>query len=142
MDIDRFTALAEQLCERIPERLWAGLNGGIVVHEEARRNATDPKGVYILGEYITDEHLGAYVALYHGSFMKLLTGEPESVWENEVWETIRHELRHHVERQAGLGDLDIEDLIDLERFRQEEREARRLQRLRSLANRLRRRGTP
>lgn len=141
MDIERFTDLADRLCERIPERLLTGLNGGIVIDEAARRNDGDPAGVYILGEYITDDYLGAYVTLYYGSFVQLFGQEPDQVWESELWTTIRHELRHHLERQAGVTDLDVEDLMDLERFRQEERWARQQERLRRLALRYRRRAT-
>lgn len=93
--------------------------------------------MYILGEYITDPWLGPRIALYYGSFVELFTGEPEPVWEEELWTTIKHELRHHVEAQAGLADLDLEDLLELERMRREEREARRLDRLRRLSQRLR-----
>lgn len=137
MDIERFTELAGEMTDRLPERLLEGLNGGIVVQEEARRRATDPAGVYILGEYITDEYLGAYVAVYYGSFRQLFGGQPESVWHEELWTTIKHEIRHHVERQAGVMDLDIEDMIELERMRQGEREHRRMERLKRAAQRLR-----
>lgn len=119
MDIDRFTQLADQLMDRIPPPVLEGLNGGIAVQPQARRNPTDPAGVYILGEYITDPHLGCYVVLYYGSFLKLFEGEPERVWEEELFETIKHELFHHLEVRAGEDSLDVEDAEELQRMRDE-----------------------
>lgn len=119
MDIERFTELADRLMDRVPPEVIEGLNGGVTVRRLARRNPTDPADVYILGEYITDPHLGCYVALYYGSFFQLFDGEPESVWEEELWITIKHELLHHLEARAGEHGLDMEDAETLERLQDE-----------------------
>ncbi len=118
LDIDAFTQLLEQMMERVPDRLLDGLNGGVSVAEETLRRDGDPQGVYILAEYITDPYLGAMIVLYHGSFVKLFRTSPHDVWERELWDTLRHELRHHVEGRAGISDLDSEDAMELERMRQ------------------------
>lgn len=119
MDIDRFTALADRLMERVPEPILEGLNGGVTIRRRAMRDPDDPNDVYIMGEYRTDHVLGCYVVLYYGSFQALLDGEPDEVWEQEIWETIRHELRHHVEERAGVADLDVEDEVEKEQFRRD-----------------------
>lgn len=142
VDIERFTELADRLCDQLPDRLLAGLAGGMVIEERPLRRQDDPAGVYILGEYITDPWLGPRIALYYGSFAQLFGGEPDQVWADELWTTIKHELRHHIEGQAGLADLDIEDLLELERMRQDEREARRLERLKRISQRIRGRRRP
>lgn len=116
IDIDAFEAMANEFYEEIPERLLEGLNGGIVISEEARPDEDLPD-VYILGEYIEDPHLGQYVVLYYGSFAALFGDEPVEVWEDELWETMIHEIRHHVEHRAGVYDLDIEDMRLLEELR-------------------------
>lgn len=118
MEIERFTELADRLMERVPAPLLEGLNGGVAIRRRAMRRNADPAGVYILGEYVTDL-LGCYIVIYWGSFAELFAGEPDDIWEQELWETIRHELRHHVENRAGVTDLDWEDEADLERFRTE-----------------------
>lgn len=109
MDIERFTELADRLMERVPEPILEGLNGGVAIRRNAMRDKADPRDVYIMGEYVTDPVMGCYVVIYYGSFRALLEGEPDSVWEAELWETIRHELRHHLEDRAGESDLDRED---------------------------------
>lgn len=118
MDIARFTAMADRLMGQVPPPILEGLNGGVSVRRRAMRRPNDPPGIYILGEYVTDD-LGCYVMLYYGSFLALFTDEPDEAWEKEIWDTIRHELRHHVEGRAGVIDLDLEDEADLERFQEE-----------------------
>ena len=109
MDFDRFTELADQMMEQVPAPLLKGLTGGVVVRREARRRRDDPPGVYLLGEYVSDEFLGAFIVLYYGSFRRVLAGRPPAVWAQELWETLRHELRHHIEARAGVRDLERED---------------------------------
>lgn len=118
MEIERFTELADRLMERVPPPLLEGLNGGVAIRRRAMRRSGDPAGVFILGEYVTDL-LGCYIIIYWGSFAELFSGESDEFWEQELWETIRHELRHHVENRAGVTDLDWEDEADLDRFRSE-----------------------
>ena len=125
MDIDTFVAHLERMMAAVPEPVLVGLNGGVSVSDEARRNADDPNGVYVLGEYITDPHLGAMIVLYHGSFARLFRGSSAEVWTRELWDTLRHELRHHVEGRAGVGDLDVEDAMELARLRQQSQGAAR-----------------
>lgn len=138
MDIDRFQALADAMVERLPPRLLEGLTGGIVVEERPYRRRGDPEGVYILGEYIPDPWLGPRVVIYYGSFARLFAGQDDAVWERELWTTLTHELRHHIEHQAGVRDLELEDALELERMRQTEEEARWLDRIKRVRRRLRR----
>ncbi|OAT87124.1 metallopeptidase family protein [Desulfotomaculum copahuensis] len=110
MNIDRFQKLADKLVEKIPAKFLRGLNGGIVVVEDA---VPDPEidGVYTLGEYVDDPYgLGCFVVIYHGSFAALFKGEPGHVWEKELWATILHEIQHHLEGLAGVDDLGQEDI--------------------------------
>lgn len=118
MDLDRFTQLANELMGRVPEPILEGLNGGVAIRRRAMRRKDDPSGVYILGEYITDPAMGCFIVIYWGSFAELFAGEPDEVWEKELWDTIRHELRHHVENRAGVIDLDLEDEAELAQMRQ------------------------
>lgn len=110
--------MADRLYGEIPPALLQGLNGGILISEEARQDDADLPDVYVMGEYIDDPFgLGNYIVLYYGSFLEVLGDAPPEVWEEELWETMLHEIRHHVELRAGVDDLDLEDLRQLEEFR-------------------------
>lgn len=116
VDFESFANLAERLAAEIPAPLLADLNGGVIVERRSRRRPEDPPGVFLLGEYVTDEYIGATVYIYHGSFRRLFAGEPEVVWERELRTTLLHEVRHHVEARAGVADLALEDLAELARL--------------------------
>lgn len=120
MTFDHFVKLADEMVDEIPEELLDELNGGISIEEGERRNEDDPEGVYILGEYIIDEYLGASIVLYYGSFIRLF-GDDDATIEAELWETIRHEVRHHIEERAGMDDLNREDVEELARMWEESR---------------------
>ncbi|MEW6425098.1 MAG: metallopeptidase family protein [Bacillota bacterium] len=117
MNIDRFLKLADKMVEKIPAEFLRGLNGGIVVVEEARPDR-EIDGVYILGEYVEDPSgLGCFIVIYHGSFAALFKGEPGHVWEQELRATIFHEIQHHLEALAGVDDLGKEDARILQEFK-------------------------
>jgi len=97
MDLEQFTDFADSFVnDEVPPALLRDLNLGIVVLPEEKGEGE----FYIMGEYITEE-VGNYVALYYGSFVKTLSGEPREVWEEDIKETIKHELQHHLEALAG-----------------------------------------
>jgi hypothetical protein len=112
-DLDGFTELAGELVDRIPPRLCRNLNGGFMVLPEAKKEDE----FYIMGEYLEDPVLGCYIVFYYGSFAAVLDGEPAEVWQDELFETIRHELRHHLELMAGVDDLAREELEELARLK-------------------------
>ncbi len=118
LSLERFEQMANRLFDRIPPRLMEGLHGGIIISEESEQRDPDLPDVYVLGEYVEDPYgLGCYIVIYYGSFKAVLTGSEPAVWEEELWETMVHELRHHIEAQAGVEDLDLEDLREMEAFR-------------------------
>lgn len=110
--------MANRLAGRIPPEFLTELNGGINVLEQAEHRDPDLPDVYILGEYIEDPYgLGRLIVLYYGSFRALFADSPREVWEEELWETMVHELRHHIESLAGVDDLEVEDMRELAEFR-------------------------
>jgi hypothetical protein len=64
--------------------------------------------IYTLGECIPDplsddatlQDLRSRIVLYHGSFQALAGGDPGFDWEEETYQTLTHELRHHLEWRA------------------------------------------
>lgn len=113
MRFTEFEALARELYAEIPEVYLEGIDG-LTVRREAPEHPDHP-GVYTLGECLTEEHISDYgssdttrsvIALYWGSF-KALSEKSESFdWEEEAWETLTHELRHHLESLAGDDALE------------------------------------
>ncbi|NLG68590.1 MAG: metallopeptidase family protein [Firmicutes bacterium] len=117
-----FRRMVAEALDRLPPELLEGLDGGVLVLEEARRHGDALPDVYILGEYVDDPHgLGRYVVLYYGSFRAILGDADVKALRHEIEETIRHELRHHLESLAGVDDLDEEDWRELQAWRAEAR---------------------
>lgn len=116
LSIDQCYDILDRMVEEYPEELLDSLNGGILLLEEALPDPEAGEDVYIMGEYCWDE-MGRYINLYYGSFVALLSEEDESVWEDELRITLRHELTHHVEGLAGERSLEYKDSAQLEAFR-------------------------
>ena len=117
MTFEAFRATAEAMVEDIPDEFLKGLQG-VHVFEEARPEEAY-EDVFRLGEYLDpgsedflggQPGLGRHIALYYGSFVAVAYGDPDFDWEGELWETITHELRHHVESLAGEDALTQDDI--------------------------------
>ncbi len=125
---DAFQTLLTEMVDDIPDEFLTGLQGIHALPEV--RLEPDFDEVYRMGEYLdpgpddflgAGEGLGRHVALYYGSFQKIAEDDPDFDWEAELWETLTHELRHHVESLAGDASL-IEDDVRRDRaFRDEGR---------------------
>lgn len=124
MTYEEFRETIETMLEDIPDEFQRGLQG-VHVLEHAKREA-EFYGVYRLGEYLdpgaetflgAGEGLGRHIAMYYGSFVAIASNDPGFDWEAEIWETLTHELRHHVESLAGDASLIAEDRRRAEGFR-------------------------
>lgn len=125
MTFDEFKAALAEMVDEIPDEFLRELQG---VHAlpEARLEAGF-REVYRMGEYLdpgpesflsAGEGLGRHVALYYGSFARIAEADPSFDWEAELWETLTHELRHHVESLAGDVSLIEDDLRRDRAFRE------------------------
>lgn len=112
MEFDAFEKESRQVFEEIPEGFREGVDG-LTVH---RRPLCHPRfpGVYTLGECITESYPSSWegpetvrsvVLLYWGSFRALAELDPRFDWPEQIWETLTHELRHHLESLADRDDL-------------------------------------
>jgi len=121
-----FRAMVEEMVEEIPDGFMRGLHGVHVLREaKPEEGFVD---VWRLGEYLDpgpDDFLGAgvglgrHVVLYYGSFVEVADGDPGFDWEAEAWETLTHELQHHVESLAGDARLIDQDEFDALTFERE-----------------------
>ncbi len=108
---DQFADMLDRAIDRIPPRFLRDLTGGFNLHQETKCE----DGYHILGEYIEDGIGGCFIMFYYGSFAELLEDEPDDCWEEEIVETVLHELQHHLESQAGCDDLARKEIEELTR---------------------------
>lgn len=118
-----FRRTVESMLDDVPEAFLVDLQGVHALEDEKRESEYDD--VWRMGEYLDpgpddflggSDGLGRHVALYWGSFVRLAEDDPAFDWENEIWETLVHELQHHVESLAGDGRLIEQDLLDAQAF--------------------------
>jgi hypothetical protein len=112
MRLPDFEALVERLLAEMPPEYLDGILGV----EVSRDTLPHPvRGeVYTLGECIPlpgegDAQIRSRVVLYHGSFRALGEQNPDFEWRAEAWETLTHEIRHHLEWRARAPDLEAFD---------------------------------
>ncbi len=122
MRFEQFQAMVEEMVDDVPEQFLQGLQGVHVLPDE--RVEEGYEDVVRLGEYLDpgpesflggSEGLGRHIAIYHGSFAAIAEGDPDFDWEAEAWETLTHELRHHVESLAG-EDFLVQDDVEQAQF--------------------------
>ena len=116
MKYKAFERAAREAFDSIPEEYTEGVDG-LVVSRESIAHPTLPD-IFTLGECVTEDYASDWagpdttrsvVVLYWGSFRSLAARDPEFDWEEELWETLTHELRHHLESLAGADDLEDVD---------------------------------
>ncbi len=124
MRIGRFRDLANRMFDEIPPDFRAGVID-LVVRPDAPGHPTLP-GIWTMGECLTEDWpdgLGGLgethsrIVLYHGAFRALAAEDPMFDWEEELWETIVHELLHHREAAATESGLDTFDWAVDQNFR-------------------------
>lgn len=117
MTFEEFQRLIEEMVADIPPQYLEGLQGVHVLPDEKVEDGYED--VVRMGEYLdpgpahflgAGEGLGRHIAIYYGSFAAIAADEPGFDWEDEAWETLTHELRHHVESLAGEDFLVQEDV--------------------------------
>ena len=116
MTFEEFEQRAWQEWERIPPEYRTGVDGLRI--ERAALPHDTLADVYTLGECVTESYPSDFgsadttrsvVVLYYGSFFRLSRQDEAFDWEVELWETLTHELQHHLEslaRDDALVDMD------------------------------------
>jgi hypothetical protein len=123
---DTFEEEAHRMWAEIPEAYKEGIDG-LVVKREAEAHP-EHDDYYTLGMCYTEPYPSGYMgpdstrsflALYWGSFRAISERNPEFNWEEELWETITHELRHHLEFLAEDDALEGLDYALEETYKRE-----------------------
>jgi hypothetical protein len=128
MRLADFRSLVDRLKSEVPAAYLDGI-AEIAVSPQALPHPTRAE-IYTLGECIPLEWSGSgadlhsRVVLYHGSFAALAAlSEPGGFdWRTETWETLTHELRHHLEWRANASALEAYDWAAEQNFARQEGE--------------------
>lgn len=127
MTFTEFERRAHEVFDAIPPEYREGVDG-LAVERRAVAHPELPE-VYTLGECITETYptewggageVRSVVALYYGSFLRLSRMEEEWDWEEEIFETVTHEVRHHLESLALEDELEVRDYADDQNFARRE----------------------
>jgi hypothetical protein len=112
MRLGDFETMIRRLCSEVPPDFLDGVAEVVV----SARTVPHPErsDIFTLGECVPlPVHLGSGVegvqsriVLYYGSFAALAQLQDEFDWRREAWETLTHELRHHLEWRARAPDLE------------------------------------
>ena len=111
-----FEAMVREMVRELPAGFLEGVAGvsvtGKTVPHPVRAD------VYTLGECVPHSFgtpddggpgLRSTVYLHYGSFAALAEDEPGFNWREEAWETLTHEVRHHLEWRAHAAELEAFD---------------------------------
>ncbi len=129
MNFDDFESEAYRMWDEIPSEYKEGIDG-IVVKREAEAHP-EHDDYYTLGMCFTEPYPSGYMGpdstrsiltIYYGSFHNLADRSPDFSWEEELWETITHELRHHLEFLAEDDALEGLDYALEESFKRRQGE--------------------
>lgn len=129
MKFKDFERAAQEAYLEVPQSYKEGIDD-LVVSREAVPHPTIPD-IYTMGECVTEDYASDWggpdttrsrVVLYWGSFRNLAAKDPDFDWDGEIWETLTHELRHHLESLAREDALEGVDYALDETFKRDEGE--------------------
>lgn len=118
MSFDEFETAAMDIADTFPKDFFRELSGGVMVRRRRRIHpAAEDHDLFVLGEYHRDRYLGRFVVLYYGSFEACFGYVGEEELREQIRRVLLHEFRHHLESLAGERDLEIEDAIEISRYK-------------------------
>jgi hypothetical protein len=112
MRLTDFEAMVRRMADEVPAEYLEGV-AEIGVSRHALPHPAREE-IYTLGECIPlpgteGDLLQSRIVLYHGSFQALAGLDPDFDWREEAWETLTHELQHHLEWRANAPRLEALD---------------------------------
>ena len=111
---DDFEGMIRRMEQEVPAEFLEGVAEVAISPRTVPHPTRDE--IFTLGECIplpaidgATEGIQSRVVLYYGSFQALARSAPGFDWRAEAWETLTHELRHHLEWRARAPDLEAYD---------------------------------
>jgi hypothetical protein len=128
MRLGDFESMVRRLCSEVPEHFFDGI-AEVVVSPRAVPHP-EREEIFTLGECEPlpvevgsgMEGIQSRIVLYHGSFAALARLQQGFDWRQEAWQTLTHELRHHLEWRARAPDLEDFDWAVEHNFARQEGE--------------------
>jgi len=118
--IDEAQIMLDEIAEELPEGIFKELNGGILLLPQAKMSPhAVANDLYILGEYHVGWSMGRLIYIYFGSFERLFGHLEGEAFKAQLRKTLFHEFTHHLESLAGEKGLEIQDEIDLAKYKRE-----------------------
>ena len=115
-----FEAMVREMVREVPPAFLEGIAGVEVTPKSVPHPLR--RDVFTMGECAPhafggpdDEGptLRSTVYLHYGSFAALARISPDFDWRHEAWETLTHELRHHLEWRARIPALEaLDDAVE------------------------------
>lgn len=112
MRLPDFEAMIRRLCDQVPPDFFDGVAEVVV----SPRTVPHPERseIFTLGECVPlpvqlgsgVDGIQSRIVLYHGSFAALAQQKDRFDWREQSWQTLTHELRHHLEWRARAPDLE------------------------------------
>ena len=128
MRLSDFESMVRRFADEVPTEFIQGV-AEIAVSPRTVPHP-DRAEIYTLGECIplatsdgASEGIQSRIVLYHGSFSALARLQPGFDWRSEAWETLTHELRHHLEWRARAPALEAFDRAVEQNFARQDGEA-------------------
>ena len=117
MSFEEFEEAVGNIASELPDELFRGLNGGIVVRPDLKLHERSLPDVplYVEGQY-TRNSLGKQVIMYYGSFERVYPGRSREFVTAQIRRVLLHELRHHWEGLSGERALEEEDERNIESY--------------------------
>ncbi len=119
MHLEAFERYAFACWESIPEHFREGVTQFVVDPGVFFKEEFDDGWVYGTCEpdaamlALPEAPITSIITLYFGSFVHIASDAEDFDWREEIWETVRHELQHHLEWRSGVDHLgDDDDLQD------------------------------
>ncbi len=123
----------EDLVRRLTDEVPPSFLDGIADIAVSPRTVPHPlrEEIYTLGECVPlpaapDDGgrpvIQSRIVLYHGSFKALARLDGAFDWREEIWETLTHELRHHLEWRASEPALEALDAAAEQNFARQDGE--------------------
>jgi hypothetical protein len=110
MRLSDFESMVRRMADEVPQDFLAGI-AEIAVSPRTVPHP-DREEIFTLGECVPlpaaegGAGVQSRIVLYHGSFQALARLQDGFDWREEAWETLTHELRHHLEWRARAPDLE------------------------------------